>query len=59
MHTNHCVLKHKESVVEAKDWLPDTRFRLRRIGDFGEWGDMDLVERLLKDVVEENGGCSL
>lgn len=61
-HTNHYVLKHKESVVEAPDWLPDTRFRLRRInqllnGAKEEESSVDVAARLLKDETEGDGAA--
>lgn len=31
VHTNHYLREHREGVVEAMDWLPDTRFRLGRM----------------------------
>lgn len=60
MHTNHYVLAHDEKVVEVDDWLPDTRFRLRRIGELldarGEKGvSVQAVEGMLKDEVVGDG----
>jgi isopenicillin-N N-acyltransferase-like protein len=62
IHTNHFVAKHVESVVEAHDWLPDTNFRLQRIGDLlngakEEEPSEDLVEKLLKDEMEGDGAA--
>jgi isopenicillin-N N-acyltransferase-like protein len=61
-HTNHFVLKHKESVVESHDWLPDTRFRLTRIGELlnaakEEEPSQDVVEKFLKDETEGDGAA--
>jgi isopenicillin-N N-acyltransferase-like protein len=61
-HTNHYVLKHKESVVEAPDWLPDTRFRLNRInqllnGAKEEEPNVDVAARLLMDETEGDGAA--
>jgi isopenicillin-N N-acyltransferase-like protein len=60
MHTNHYVLPHDDSVIEAPDWLPDTRFRLRRIAELldgkGAEGPRDgVVEEILRDEVEGDG----
>jgi isopenicillin-N N-acyltransferase-like protein len=61
-HTNHYVLKHKDGVVEAPDWLPDTRFRLSRInqllnGAKEEELNAELAARLLKDETEGDGAA--
>jgi isopenicillin-N N-acyltransferase-like protein len=61
-HTNHFVLKHKESVVEAHDWLPDTWFRLARIGELlnaakEEEPSEDIAEKILKDETEGDGAA--
>ena len=61
-HTNHYVLEHKPTVVEAHDWLPDTRFRLRRIGEIlnaakEEQPSPEVVETLLRDEVEGDGAA--
>lgn len=61
-HTNHYVLKHKDSVVESLDWLPDTRFRLQRIGELlnaakEEEPSQEVVEKLLKDEKEGDGAA--
>jgi len=61
-HTNHFVLKHKESVVEFHDWLPDTSFRLRRIGELlnaakEEEPSQELVEKFLRDEIEGDGAA--
>lgn len=61
-HTNHFVLKHKETVIESMDWLPDTRFRLQRIGELltgakEEEPSLDLVQKLLKDEMEGDGAA--
>jgi isopenicillin-N N-acyltransferase-like protein len=61
-HTNHYVLKHKESVIEAPDWLPDTRFRLNRInqllnGAKEEEPSAEVAAILLKDETEGDGAA--
>jgi isopenicillin-N N-acyltransferase like protein len=61
-HTNHYVLKHEESVVEAPDWLPDTRFRLSRInqllnGEKEEEPSVEVAAMLLKDETEGDGAA--
>lgn len=62
-HTNHYIAAHAASVVEAEDWLPDTRYRLKRIDSLledcskGEGPSLDVVERLLKDDVEGDGAA--
>lgn len=61
-HTNHYILKHKESVVEAPDWVPDTRFRLDRInqllnGAKEEEPRLEVAARLLKDETEGDGAA--
>lgn len=62
-HTNHYVATHAASVVEALDWLPDTRYRLKRIDSLLEDASkmeepsLDVVERLLKDDVEGDGAA--
>jgi isopenicillin-N N-acyltransferase-like protein len=61
-HTNHYVLKHKESVIEAPDWLPDTRFRLNRInqllnGAKEEQPSAEVAAILLKDETEGDGAA--
>jgi isopenicillin-N N-acyltransferase-like protein len=61
-HTNHYVVKHKESVVEAPDWLPDTRFRLSRInqllnGAKEEEPNVEVAARFLKDETEGDGAA--
>jgi isopenicillin-N N-acyltransferase-like protein len=61
-HTNHYVLKHKPAVVEAHDWLPDTRFRLRRIGELlnaakEEEPTSEIVESFLRDEMEGDGAA--
>lgn len=60
MHTNHYVLPHDARVVEVDDWLPDTRYRLRRIGELldaqGDKGrSVEAVEGMLKDEVVGDG----
>lgn len=62
-HTNHMIVKHKESVVEAADWLKDTRFRLERIGELldgvkGQGPSVSTVEGLLLDE-KMGGGASI
>lgn len=62
IHTNHYVLKHKESVIEAPDWLPDTRFRLSRIsqllnGAKEEEPSVEVAAMLLKDETEGDGAA--
>jgi isopenicillin-N N-acyltransferase-like protein len=61
-HTNHYVLKHKTSVIEAPDWLPDTRFRLSRInqllsGAKEEEPSAQVAASLLKDETEGDGAA--
>jgi len=61
-HTNHYILKHKESVVESPDWLPDTRFRLERINQLlneakEEEPSMEVAAMLLKDEMEGDGAA--
>lgn len=61
-HTNHYVLKHREIVIEAPAWLPDTRFRLDRInrllnGAKEQEPNMDLAAELLKDEMEGDGAA--
>lgn len=59
-HTNHYLLPHHEKIVEAADWLPDTRYRFQRINELlkcvkEEAPSVELVENLLKDEVEGDG----
>lgn len=59
-HTNHYVLEHESSVVEAQDWLQDTRFRLKRINELlngakEQQPNAEVVENLLIDEVEGDG----
>ncbi|KAG0646072.1 Acyl-coenzyme A:6-aminopenicillanic-acid-acyltransferase 40 kDa [Hyphodiscus hymeniophilus] len=59
-HTNHYVLDHKPTVIESHDWLVDTRFRLRRIGELlnaakEEQPSPEVVETFLKDDMEGDG----
>lgn len=61
-HTNHFVLKHKASVIEVPDWLPDTRFRLNRInqllnGAKEEEPTTTVAAVLLKDETEGDGAA--
>ena len=61
-HTNHYVLKHKASVIEVPDWLPDTRFRLNRInqllnGAKEEAPTITVAAKLLKDETEGDGAA--
>jgi isopenicillin-N N-acyltransferase-like protein len=61
-HTNHYILKHKESVIESPDWLPDTRFRLSRInqllnGAKDEEPSGELAAKLLKDEMQGDGAA--
>jgi isopenicillin-N N-acyltransferase-like protein len=61
-HTNHYVLEHKQGVIEAPDWLPDTRFRLRRIGELlnaakEEQPSQEGLERFLRDETEGDGAA--
>jgi isopenicillin-N N-acyltransferase-like protein len=61
-HTNHYVLKHKTSVIEAPDWLPDTRFRLSRInqllsGAKEQEPSAQVAASLLKDETEGDGAA--
>ena len=60
MHTNHYILPHNEKVVESKKLLPDTWYRLRRIGELvdavkEEGPSIEVVERLFLDEVEGDG----
>jgi isopenicillin-N N-acyltransferase-like protein len=60
MHTNHYILPHNEKVVESKNLLPDTWYRLRRIGELvdavkEEGPSIEVVERLFLDEVEGDG----
>lgn len=68
-HTNHYVLPHASSVIEATDWLPDTRYRLKRVeellqkarsqdgnGDVGV--DVEVIKAILGDEVK-GGGASI
>src|SRR5215469_8371579 len=63
IHTNHYLLPHKETVVELHGWLPDTHFRLRRIGELvsqagKEQGpSVELVQSLLRDEMEGDGAA--
>jgi isopenicillin-N N-acyltransferase-like protein len=64
LHTNHYVLPHAEGVVESHDWLVDTTFRLKRIGELigeakekGEGPSVELVEGLLKDEKVQDGAA--
>jgi len=59
-HTNHFILKHKEGLIELRDWLPDTGFRLQRVRELlnvakEEQPSQEVVDRLLKDEVEGDG----
>lgn len=59
-HTNHYVLKHKETVVESPDWLLDTWFRLNRINDLldgakEEEPSVEIAASFLKDEMEGEG----
>jgi isopenicillin-N N-acyltransferase-like protein len=61
-HTNHYVLEHKPTVIESHDWLPDTRFRLRRIGELlnaakEEQPSQEIVENFLRDEMEGDGAA--
>lgn len=58
-HTNHMVVKHKESVVEAEDWLADTRFRLERIDELldGVKGKGVSAEAVKSLLLDEKMGC--
>lgn len=63
-HTNHYVLSHVKEVVEAEDWLPDTRFRLDKIGELlnaakEEKPSAEVVEKLLKDETEFENGAAI
>lgn len=64
VHTNHYVLEHSSEVVEAMDWLPDTRYRLARVEELlGKAGEeqgqggigMGTICRILEDEREGNG----
>lgn len=62
-HTNHYVLPHASSVIEATDWLPDTRYRLLRVekllfqarSSAKEGVDKDVIEGILEDEVKGEG----
>jgi len=61
-HTNHFIVPHVEGVIEEPDWLPDTRYRLRRIDELlngakEEEPSSEVVERLLCDEVEGDGAA--
>ena len=61
MHTNHYILPHKESVVESKTWIPDTWFRLRRIGELvsaeeGKEPTVEILEKLFLDEERRRRG---
>lgn len=60
-HTNHYILEHKPSVIESHDWLPDTKFRLRRIGELvnavKEEPSPEIVESILRDETEGDGAA--
>ena len=61
-HTNHYVMEHKESVIEAADWLHDTRFRLNTInsllnGAKEEEPTPALAAKFLKDETEGDGAA--
>lgn len=55
-HTNHFVLPHKKGVVE-KRWLPDTDFRLRRVGESleGKEPSDEVLWEIFRDEVEGDG----
>lgn len=60
IHTNHYILPHKQSVVESKTWIPDTWFRLTRIGQLvsavkKEAPRVQVVERILRDEMMGDG----
>lgn len=60
MHTNHYILPHNEKVAESKNLLPDTWYRLRRIGELvdavkEEGPSIKVVERLFLDEIEGDG----
>jgi len=63
-HTNHYVLPHHPEVIEAKDWLPDTRYRLSRVHELldsavKEGGiESSTIRGVLEDEVE-GGGASI
>ena len=61
-HTNHYVLEHKPTVIESHDWLVDTRFRLRRIGELlnaakEHQPSQETVEIFLRDEIEGDGAA--
>jgi isopenicillin-N N-acyltransferase-like protein len=61
-HTNHFVLKHKESVMESPNWLRDTNFRRSRIeqllnGAKEEEPSAEIAAMLLKDETEGDGAA--
>lgn len=61
-HTNHYIFPHKEGVVEDSSWLPDTKFRLGRIGELlkaakEEEPSLEVVERFLRDEEVGDGAA--
>ena len=56
------MLEHKPTVIESHDWLVDTRFRLRRIGELlnaakEEQPSQEIVESFLRDEMEGDGAA--
>lgn len=63
-HTNHYVLEHHPSIIEAQYWLPDTGYRLRRIDELVAavkikrgGPSQEVVEELLRDETEGDGAA--
>lgn len=56
-HTNHFVLGHVDGVVEKTGWLPDTGFRLKRVGNLLEGKEVNekALWEVLKDGIEGEG----
>lgn len=62
-HTNHYVLPHAKQVIEKTEWLPDTRFRLKRVGALlDSLKKEDVGDKVLWDIFEdevEGDGASI
>lgn len=61
-HTNHTIVPHVEGFKEEPDWLPDTRYRLRRVRELlnaakEEDPSVEVVRKLLCDEVEGEGAA--
>jgi len=60
LHTNHFLKEHKEGVVENKEWLRDTGFRLKREEELVEMVEkegvsIERIEGIFEDEVEGGG----